>query len=137
MKLGQGELLLAKDKVCNIMDTDYRSVNELEGIGKVKEIFMQHQVNEVFVTKDEKTYVGVLNAWSVLSNPSTLKEAEIIQTQALSSQDTVLLAMVKVKDFVGEYIPVLNEANQLVGSIPEASLLKAYQQAMEKVSKHK
>ena len=98
---------------------------------------MQHQVNEVFVTKDEKTYVGVLNAWSVLSNPSTLKEAEIIQTQALSSQDTVLLAMVKVKDFVGEYIPVLNEANQLVGSIPEASLLKAYQQAMEKVSKHK
>ena len=97
-------------------------------INSCVKILAERGLTEGYVVGDEETFVGKIKIQSLISK-NTRKIIEIMDQSPLLiyNTDSVLDAIQKASNFVGESIPVIEKStNKLMGVIHEADLFHAY-----------
>jgi len=107
---------------------DFVFFNTQEKTETAIETMAKKGVTEAYILEDNKTFVGKISLQSLIKDggltvQSNMEESPLV----IYSEDSVLEAIEKASNFVGESIPVLDKGEgKFLGVITEAALFQAY-----------
>ena len=89
---------------------------------------MAKRVTEAYILEDNKILVGKISLQSLIKDGGLTVQSNMEKSPlVIYSEDSVLEAIEKASNFVGESIPVLDKGEgKLLGVITEAALFQAY-----------
>ncbi len=125
---GRDKLHLASIKVVEILNKNYIRLVPEHNIKEMIKILSNANVSEGYVLDPKGKLVGKVNLPELLKLKEEEKGLDISNFQnylSLVNSDTVLDAIDKVKDFVGESIPIVDDKGKILGIISESDLFNA------------
>ena len=126
--LGRDRLYLASVKVIDILNKNYIRLVPEHNIEEMIKILSSSNVSEGYVTDPKGKLLGKVSLPLLLQLKNKEESFDISHYQNylfLNSNDTILQAIDKVKDFVGESIPVIEENGNILGIISESDLFNS------------
>ena len=123
--LGRDRLYLASVKVNKIINKDYIRIVPEHSVSEMIEILSSSKVSEGYITDPKGKLLGKVSLPELLQISRKKKNIEIANFKKylfLNNTDSILEAIDKIKDFVGESIPVIDESGNILGIISESDL---------------
>jgi CIC family chloride channel protein len=133
---GRLGLYLSETLALDFCDKHFATINSNDSVGTAQETMSKHQCAELIVISDNHEFVGKIDAISILNKDPTEELDIYINKECIRIFDTDSLsdAMKIASNFVGEFIPVVNEKeNIVVGVISENALFSAYLDEQRKI----
>jgi len=139
LSLGRDKVMVEQRVIGEILSTDYTTVPPSSTLAQTRDALLHDQRNEAYVQDESGTYLGSI----AMNRLMELTVSGVEQTGAatryaepdalvLSPGDSIWNAMSRMRDFVGESIPVV-EQGRLVGVVFEASIVSAYLETLNDI----
>jgi len=129
ISLGRTHLKLGSLNIMKFMQsTGYLSMDKSSKVSEVMREMVKKNVTEVYLTNDQKEFIGKVLIGNLTKTSSSNAIDEIEKKPLLIYSSSSVLDAIKIaSDFVGESIPIIDSTNnRLQGVITESDLLKAY-----------
>ena len=123
--LGRDRLYLASVKINKITNKDYIRLVPEHSISEMIKILSSSNASEGYITDPKGKLLGKVSLPELLQINQKKKNIEISKFKKylfLNKTDSILKAIDKIKDFVGESIPVIDERGNILGIISESDL---------------
>jgi len=138
LSLGRDKVIIERRKVGDFVSDRYTRVAAGTSLQSVRDSLLQTGRTVAYTVDHQGLYLGTL-AINQLMNPG-VQDLAIARVEEYSSPEPLILspddslwhAMVKLEDFVGESIPVVDEG-RLIGVVFEASIVRAYLKALNEI----
>ncbi|MCH1569326.1 MAG: chloride channel protein [Alphaproteobacteria bacterium] len=125
LSLGRENLALQATPVTHLMAPDFVTLDDTMSVEAAVAEMARAQCAEAHVLDADKNWVGKLCLYALVnrSDSATLKAKDFIETAplVLQASQNALQAQQAMTDFIGEAVPVLDDA-KLVGIVHEADL---------------
>ena len=129
INLGRDKLYLASVRVSEILNKNYTRLVPEHSIKEMINILSNSNASEGYILDPKGKLVGKVTLPELIQinkeDSSPFDLANYQDYLSLKSSDTILEAIDKVKDFVGESIPVIDENKYILGIISESDLFNA------------
>ncbi len=125
IQLGRDSLQLQSINIDRMVRKDYIRLSKEHSIEDMIEILSKAKTGEGYIIDPRGILVGkvLLPEILLISNKSSPpKEESYINFLCLNEKNNVLESIEKIKDFVGESIPVIGEDKRMLGVITESDL---------------
>ena len=126
---GRIGLYLSETSVIDFCERQFDTISANETVGRAQQIMSQGQKSELIVISENQQFLGKVDALSILAADVNSRLNDYVDSQCLTISDANSLseAMEVASDFVGEFIPIINEREGvIVGIISENALFEAY-----------
>ncbi len=126
--LGRDKLQLASIKVIEILNKNYIRLVPEHSMQEMIKILSNADVSEGYITDPQGKLIGKVTLPELIKNNKENEKINISNYQnylSLNSSDTVLNSIDKVKDFVGESIPIIDNRGYILGIISESDLFNS------------
>ncbi len=126
--LGRDRLYLASVKVIEIINKNYIRVVPEHSVAEIIKILSASNASEGYITNPQGKLLGKVALPELLEINDKEGSINISNFQnylSLNSTDTILHSIDKVKDFVGESIPIIDEKGFILGIISESDLFNS------------
>ena len=141
LRLGRDKMLAKQRAIRQLIETGFTSVRADHPIREVRRALIRDKRSEAQVVDDDGRYIGLLT----LSRLTELAEDGLSldepagryadgDTLVLHADDSVWTAMSKMKNFVGESIPVIDN-DRLAGVLYESTIVGAYLDVLDEIRK--
>ena len=129
---GRSEILLSESFVTTLIGkNDYLKVDESITKESLLSQFKHSDFTEAYVVNDHNQLKGKIKVNDLLKAGDQIKPSHPL---FIRETDTILDAIKKASNFVGESIPILRKDNTLLGVITEADLFSQYLEVQNKIS---
>lgn len=125
IQIGRDSLQLQSVKVESIIRKDYIRLSAEHSINDMVKILSEAKSSEGYILSPRGVLIGKI----LLPDILTLKEKNVSPDKKLyenflsiNNNESILQAIKKIKDFIGESIPVIDDNNNLLGIITESDL---------------
>ena len=129
INLGRDKLYLASVRVSEILNKNYTRLVPEHSIKEMINILSNSNASEGYILDPKGKLIGKVTLPELIQinkeDSSPFDLANYQDYLSLKSSDTILEAIDKVKDFVGESIPVIDENKYILGIISESDLFNA------------
>jgi len=132
LSLGRDKAILGVKSVAANISQDYIALREDETIADL--IGRLHAVgrSEAVVIGTDGLFKGHIRLQDVMELPGETKLAAVARTGDLVFSETTTLweAMQRIRDFVGEAVPLVDAQGRLLGVVPEGAVVEGYMEAV-------
>jgi len=131
---GRTEILLSEIPVKNLLGrNEFLSVKADIDHPTLLKIFENSEYTEAYFVDEENRLIGKTRVNSILG-ANVQRNIEDTDPLVINSSSNVSDAILKVSNFVGESIPVVDNAKKLLGVVTEADLFSEYLSVQDKIS---
>ena len=134
---GRIGLYLNETPVLGFCHTNFKTIYSSDTVQTAMEVMSDHECAELIVISENNEFVGKIDAISILNKEPTAELEGYIDKNCVRIHHTACLsdAMTIASDFVGEFIPIIDESqNLVVGVISENALFAAYLNEQRKIN---
>ncbi|MCP4769562.1 MAG: chloride channel protein [Gammaproteobacteria bacterium] len=138
LSMGRDKVIIERHKVGDFVSDQFTSVPAGASLLEVRDSLLQTGRTEAYTVDDRGNYLGTLSINLLLNdeaqNFANARAEEYAKPEPLilSPEDSLWDAMVKLENFVGESIPVVNDG-RLIGVVFEASIVRAYLKVLNEI----
>ncbi len=138
LSMGRDKVMLARTGIGDYLTTDFVRGNPDHDLSRLKQALIDANRSEAYIVDDQSVYLGMITLNQIVANESSnnggapKKARHYLDHHSLrfNAGMSVWDAMEAMEEFVGESIPVLDEAGRLLGVVYESTLVKAYLQTV-------
>lgn len=138
LSMGRDKVIIERRKVGDFVSDQFTQVLGGTTLKSVREALLQTGRTEAYTVDDSEQYLGTISINQLMDIETQEFENALAEETAkpealiLSPNDSLWDAMVKLEDFVGESIPVVDDG-RLIGVVFEASIVRAYLKALNEI----
>ena len=117
-------MYLASVKINKITNKDYIRLVPEHSISEMIKILSSSNASEGYITDPKGKLLGKVSLPELLqiNQKKNIEISKFKKYLFLNKTDSILKAIDKIKDFVGESIPVIDESGNILGIISESDL---------------
>ena len=138
LSMGRDKVMLARTGIGDYLTTDFVRGNPDDDLSRLKQALIDANRSEAYIVDDQSVYLGMITLNQIVANESSnnggapKKARHYLGYHSLrfNAGMSVWDAMEAMEEFVGESIPVLDEAGRLLGVVYQSTLVKAYLQTV-------
>lgn len=120
-----------EDEIGNLMTTNYNVVSKSSSIKDVMRFVVKNaaentNINIIYVVNDDQTYYGAIHLRDLIIARFDSDIEDIIKTNypVLHAHDKIDDVLEELKDYSLDYLPVLNEQNEILGIITNDDIIQ-------------
>ena len=141
LTLGRDKVTAQQQSIRHLVSGDYKAIDSGQTLTEVRAVLVKDRRNEAHVVDSAGHYIGTLtlhrlvelsSGGTSMDEPAGAHAAP--EALVLNADESLWLATSKLKDFVGESIPVV-DGERLVGVLFEATIVSAYLGVIDQVRK--
>ena len=141
LSMGREKVMLDRTGIGDYLTTDFVRGHPDDDLSRLRQALIDANRSEAYIVDDNSIYLGMITLNQIVANESSNnggtggennKARQHLGDHSLrfSGGMSVWDAMEAMQGFVGESIPVLDEAGRLLGVVYESTLVKAYLQTV-------
>lgn len=125
---GRSKALLESRTLAPLLSREFPAVGCDTSVCAARNVMVESETSEAFLLDDRSRYQGtlVLQDLLIADDASPAADHATRREMVLHADTTIWQAMQQIQDFVGEAVPVVDEAGRLLGVVHESDLIKAY-----------
>ncbi|WP_225307622.1 chloride channel protein [Nitrincola iocasae] len=134
---GRSKALLMSRSIQDLTSDRYLSLPEQVTVGEACRSMAQVDSSDAYIVDANQRYLGTVHLASLIGiDVESAAKAYIIAEDCAIQADTSLwTAMVVLRNFIGEGVPVIDAQQHIVGAVFESDLIRAYLDLMEDMRK--
>jgi CIC family chloride channel protein len=138
LSLGRDKLVLQRTAISDHVTTDAVTLQQDESLLNAQRAMIAANRQECYVLDELGHYLGKIRLYDIVQLNNRL-DLEAVQNHAavnhlhLRHDQSVWDAMEKMREFVGESIPVIDQRGYFIGIVYEATLVTAYLAAIANI----
>lgn len=142
LDMGRDRVIMESRNISAFISDDFVTVRGDETLAHARYLLLENRMNEVYVVDENRHYLGSLSLLEIVEieqqgveGLEALCRDLCVQKLHLTPETTIWSAMERIRDFIGESLPVLdqNSGGRLVGVVYESSIIQGYLSAMKVV----
>jgi len=132
LSLGRDKAILGVRRVAANVSPDYIAMQADETIGALRARLNAAGRSEAVVLGADGLFQGHIRLQDVLDAPGEASLGALARTDDLVFDEatTIWEAMERIRDFVGEAVPLVDRNGRLVGVVPEGAVIDGYMEAV-------
>jgi len=132
LSLGRDKAILGVRRVAANVSTDYIAMQADETIGALRARLNAAGRSEAVVLDTDGVFQGHIRLQDVLEAPDEAPLGALARTDDLVFDEatTIWEAMERIRDFVGEAVPLVDARGHVVGVVPEGAVIQGYMEAV-------
>ena len=132
LSLGRDKAILGVRRVAANVSPDYIAMRADETIGALRVRLNAAGRSEAVVLDTDGLFQGHIRLQDVLDAPDAASLGALARTDDLVFDEatTIWEAMERIRDFVGEAVPLVDRNGRLVGVVPEGAVIEGYMEAV-------
>lgn len=132
LSLGRDKAILGVRRVAANVSPDYIAMRADETIGALRARLNAAGRSEAVVLDTDGLFQGHIRLQDVLDAPDAASLGALARTDDLVFDEatTIWEAMERIRDFVGEAVPLVDRNGRLVGVVPEGAVIEGYMEAV-------
>lgn len=139
LTLGRDKVIIEQQVIGDWVSNAYTEVTATLSLAEVRQRLISGQRSEAYVVDEERHYLGTLSLQrieQVLDSGAGCSELAVFyakrETLTVAPDDSLWDVMIRLEDFIGESIPVI-ENQRLLGVVYEASIVRAYVETLGRI----
>lgn len=141
LSLGRDKVTAQQRPIRDLVSREFTSAHTNRTLETIRDALIRDKRSEAYIVDEDTRYVGTLTLHRVMEitrdgqcDDEPAGRYAKPESVVLDPEDSILSVMAKLKDFVGESIPVV-EDGRLVGVLFESTIVSAYLDVLEGVRK--
>jgi len=132
LSLGRDKAILGVRRVAANVSPDYIAMQADETIGALRARLNAAGRSEAVVLDTDGFFQGHIRLQDVLDAPDEVWLGALARTDDLVFDEatTIWEAMERIRDFVGEAVPLVDRHGRLLGVVPEGAVIEGYMEAV-------
>jgi len=129
---GRDKAILSHKPVVPYLSVDYIQMQPGEAVGALIDRLQAEGRTEALVMESDGRYVGLARLQDALDQPRDRPLDAVARRDIITFDETTTLweAMERMRDFIGEAVPLIGTRGEVRGVVPEGAVIQGYMEAV-------